>query len=413
MRASSQRVNDSSEKRLFAAKATLYDEKISAIILAAGCSSRMGTLKPILKLGKQTILKRAISLFQDLGIDDVIVVVGHRAKEIISHVENCRVRAIANKQFERGMFSSVQAGVNALRPESEAFFVLPADIPLVRTQTIRNLLETYQGGSSRVVFPAFLGKRGHPPLTSAQYRNEILSYCGDEGLRGFFGKHNLHSERMEVADEMILFDLDTPADYEALVARFSRYDVPTPRELKALLRHTVHLSGELIDHSRAVASLALSLASALNRRGCRLDMELILAASMLHDIAKGQPNHAGVGAEMISRMGFSAVAEVVAAHTDIIVKVQNTVTEREVVYLADKLVQGSDVTSLRARFEEANKRCSDDPVAHKLMLNRLDNAEMINHRCESILGFCLESNLMTHVDEQEDKEIQSLLAHAW
>ena len=83
------------------------------------------------------------------------------------------------------------------------------------------------------------------------------------------------------------------------------------------------------------------------------------------------------------------------------------------VYLADKLVQGGDITPLRARFEEANKRCRDDPVAHKLMLNRLDNAEMIKHRCESILGFCLESNLMTHVDEQEDKEIQSLLAHAW
>src|SRR5208283_3811365 len=124
MRASSQGENDSPEKRLFAAKATLYDEKISAIILAAGYSRRMGALKPILKLGGKTILERTISLFQDFGIEDVIVVVGHRAKEIVSHVENCRAQVITNEQFERGMFSSVQAGVNALRPESEAFFVL-------------------------------------------------------------------------------------------------------------------------------------------------------------------------------------------------------------------------------------------------------------------------------------------------
>ena len=193
---------------------------IAAIILAAGYSSRMGTPKPMLKIGDRTILERAIELFRDVGIEDVIVVVGHRANEIISHVEYCRARAITNEQFERGMFSSVQAGVNALSPESEAFFVLPVDIPLVRTETIRDLLGAYRDGNSKIVFPAFLGKRGHPPLISASYRNEILSYSGGDGLRGFFRKHNRHSERLEVSDEMILLDLDTPADYQALVARF-------------------------------------------------------------------------------------------------------------------------------------------------------------------------------------------------
>jgi molybdenum cofactor cytidylyltransferase len=195
-------------------------KRIAATILAAGCSSRMGTLKPMLKLGDQTILERAISVFQDFGIEDVIVVVGRRANEVISQVENCRARAITNEQFERGMFSSVQAGVNALRPESEAFFVLPVDIPLVSTQTIRDLLEAYRGGKSKIVVPAFRGRRGHPPLISASYRNEILSYSGGDGLRGFFRKHDRDLEQVEVADEMILFDLDTPADYQALVARF-------------------------------------------------------------------------------------------------------------------------------------------------------------------------------------------------
>ncbi len=71
-----------------------------------------------------------------------------------------------------------------------------------------------------IVFPAYLGKRGHPPLVSGTYQNEILSYSGDDGLRGFFRKHDRDSELVEVPDEMILFDLDTPADYEDLVARF-------------------------------------------------------------------------------------------------------------------------------------------------------------------------------------------------
>ncbi len=150
--------------------------KISAIILAAGYSSRMGTLKPILKLGDKTILERAIRLFRDVGIEDVIVVVGHGAEQIIPIVHDCGARAVMNGQFDRGMFSSVQAGVNALSPESEAFFVLPVDIPSVSSQTIRDLLTAYWGGKSKIVVPAFQGRRGHPPLISAGYRNEILSY---------------------------------------------------------------------------------------------------------------------------------------------------------------------------------------------------------------------------------------------
>jgi molybdenum cofactor cytidylyltransferase len=208
------------KKRPSEAKDARFDEKISAIILAAGYSSRMGTLKPLLKLGDKTILEHEIELFSDLGIQDVIVVVGHGAEQIIPIVHDCGAREVMNTQFERGMFSSVQAGVNALRPGSEAFFVLPVDIPLVRSQTIRDLLTAYCGEKSKIVVPAFRGKRGHPPLISASYRNEILSYCGDEGLRGFFRKHNRHSNLVEVADEMILFDLDTPADYEALLVRF-------------------------------------------------------------------------------------------------------------------------------------------------------------------------------------------------
>ncbi len=195
-------------------------KRIAAIILAAGYSSRMGALKPMLKLGDQTILERAIRLFRESGVEDVIVVVGHGAKETIPIVHDCGARVVMNEQFEQGMFSSVQAGVNELGTESEAFFVLPVDIPLFRSQTIRDLLEAYRGGKSKIVVLAFRGKRGHPPLISASYRNEILSYSGADGLRGFFRKHDRDSKRVEVADEMILFDLNTPADYEALVARF-------------------------------------------------------------------------------------------------------------------------------------------------------------------------------------------------
>ncbi len=194
--------------------------RISAIILAAGYSRRMGTLKPTLKLGDTTVLEHAIRLFRDLGIKDVIVVTGHEAGQIIPVVHDCGARAILNRQFERGMFSSVQSGVKAVKTASHAFFVLPVDIPLVRPQTIEDLLKAYHIGKGKIVFPVFLGKRGHPPLVDACYRNEILSYSGEGGLRAIFRNHEEESINIEVADEMILSDLDTPADYIAFVSRF-------------------------------------------------------------------------------------------------------------------------------------------------------------------------------------------------
>lgn len=193
---------------------------ISAIILAAGYSRRMGTLKATLKLGDRTVLERSIGLFRDLGIKDVIVVTGHGAEQIAPIVYSCGVRAILNTQFEQGMFSSVQSGVKAVKKSSHAFFVLPVDIPLVRPQTIRDLLEGYQMEKGQILFPMFLGKRGHPPLVDACYRNEILSYSGEGGLRAIFRNHEEESINVEVADEMILSDLDTPDDYTAFVSRF-------------------------------------------------------------------------------------------------------------------------------------------------------------------------------------------------
>jgi molybdenum cofactor cytidylyltransferase len=194
---------------------------ISAIILAAGYSRRMGALKPLLKLGDGTVLERVIGLFSGSGINDVIVVVGHGASHTIPIAHQCGAQAVMNRRFDQGMFSSVQEGVRALSPDSLAFFMLPVDIPLVRPQTIEELLEAYYRGMGKIVFPAFLGKRGHPPLVDTRYRDEILAHPGEGGLRAILRNHEDQSIEIEVADEMILFDLDTPADYEAVVARFT------------------------------------------------------------------------------------------------------------------------------------------------------------------------------------------------
>ena len=105
---------------------------ISAIILAAGFSSRMDGFKPLLPLGESNVLTHAVDIFLKADIGDIRVVIGHRASEIRSLVKATGAEAIINPRYRTGMLSSIQAGIMNLPKTQKAFFILPVDIPLVR-----------------------------------------------------------------------------------------------------------------------------------------------------------------------------------------------------------------------------------------------------------------------------------------
>ena len=137
--------------------------KISALILSAGYSSRMGKFKPLLPFGKTTVLHRVIGMFQKSGIRDIKVVTGYRGEETAREAERMNAQPLFNSLYDQGMFSSVQAGVQSLDSGTCAFFVLPVDIPLVQPETIVLLADSWQKTKPGVVYPVFKGKRGHPP----------------------------------------------------------------------------------------------------------------------------------------------------------------------------------------------------------------------------------------------------------
>jgi len=132
-------------------------EKVAAIILSAGYSSRMGEFKPLLLLGEMTVLERAIRLFQSAGVIDILVVVGYRSDDLLPLIEKWGARWVVNEHYWEDMFSSVVVGVNSLDPDREAFFLLPVDVPLVRGQTILDLLEAYRINKKKDIFFRFLG----------------------------------------------------------------------------------------------------------------------------------------------------------------------------------------------------------------------------------------------------------------
>lgn len=193
-------------------------DNVASIVLAAGYSSRMGSsFKPLLRLGRYTAVERTVKTHLDAGIGDVIVVVGYRADDVTEAVKQLGVGVVTNRHFDRGMFSSVQTGVATLKPDIRAFFIMPADIPLVKPATILAILDNYATGPCGIIYPAYRGIKGHPPLITSRFASEIMESPAPDGLRGILKKHEDEARYLEVADEAILMDMDTLKDYSQLI----------------------------------------------------------------------------------------------------------------------------------------------------------------------------------------------------
>lgn len=364
--------------------------RLAAVILAAGHSTRLPRFKPLLKLGGQSLLARAASLFRQAGAEEIIVVTGARAGEVAGEARALNVRPVLNADFEAGMFTSVQAGLAALPPDIAATFVLPVDVPLVRPATVRALAERFRQGQAQVLIPTFHGAPGHPPLLNASALPQLLAWGGQGGLAGALS--TLPCEPLPVADCQILFDVDDDAACAEAEARLSRLDLASPQEALALL--DIHAAGERgLAHGRGVADVALALAQALNVQGAGLDLELVEAAALLHDIAKGQPRHELAGAQLLAALGFTRTADIVAVHRDIDPAGLKRPTERELVYLADKLVRGAQRMGIVQRFQEKLVRFAGDEAACAAITRRLGHALGMRELVERSAGRRLEDIL--------------------
>lgn len=193
---------------------------LAAIILAAGYSSRMKLFKPLLPLGSSTVIENSIDSFLEAGIENITVVIGFQANKLIPVLEHKGVKWIYNEKFSEGMYSSIIAGVKSLPSHVKGFFLLPADIPLVKWETIDSLVEGYRQSNQSIIYPTFLERRGHPPLISSCLFPEIIKYDGSGGLKALLNKYEDQAYYVEVEDGGTIFDIDTYEDYLKLCAKF-------------------------------------------------------------------------------------------------------------------------------------------------------------------------------------------------
>jgi len=366
------------EKEDIQAKASL-----AAIIVAAGYSFRMKRFKPLLSLGGSTVLEQAVHSFQDNGIRDIRVVVGHRANELFPVIDRLGVQTIVNPNFSEGMFSSVTSGVKSLSPAVKGFFLLPVDNPIVKQDTLEKLQNTFFTTEFGIIYPSYQGKRGHPPLISCRYVNKVMTWNKPGGMRALLEQYEHDAIDVEVDDLGVLLDMDTPEDYQQMLKYCGDTQIPSEEECYAIIKKA-NTPVKVFNHCKQVAQLSSAMGSYLIKSGCQMNLELIRAAALLHDLAKGEPHHAQVGAKML--VNYPEVAEIVAEHTDICLNpADQALTEKEIVYLADKLVIDDQIISLQVRFSgllEQNK--NDQEVFRKIRL-RLSNAERIQTRIEQII----------------------------
>ncbi|WP_319548364.1 DVU_1551 family NTP transferase [Desulfogranum marinum] len=362
-------------------------KKLGAIILAAGYSSRMDGFKPLMQLGEHSLVGHCIRLFKTKGIDRVVVVVGHRQQEVAVEVTRQGAEPLFNPDFDKGMFSSVCTAV-AKMTELDGFFLLPVDIPLVRPVTIDLLVSGFDGKS--VIYPCRDGRRGHPPLIPGHLVKEIIAYTGEGGLRSLLQR--FPGKDVFIWDDGAFMDADTAKDFARLAARLPQLEKGSRREAEALA--AMYMPQRGIAHGRAVAKVAGTLARALVEHGRTLDLDIVYNGGLLHDVAKGQPEHEARGAEMMRMFGLDQLAEVVGSHRDALPVVPEKLGEKEVVCLADKLVRGNQLVSVAERFGEKLILYKDDPEACKAIRSRMNTAVALQQAVEQVASTTIEHLLL-------------------
>jgi len=187
---------------------------ITAIILAAGQSKRMGTAKMLLPFGESTIIESVIANVLQSGVDRVFVVVGADRGILEEKIRQLPVTIIFNPLYATGMLSSVQCGFENADASVQAAVIVLGDQPSLSPATIEHLVAAHRRTKKGIVLPVYRGRRGHPILIDTKYKKEIQRLNPHIGLRELIRNHTEDIFEVEVGTDAILQDIDTPGDYK-------------------------------------------------------------------------------------------------------------------------------------------------------------------------------------------------------
>ncbi len=192
--------------------------KISAIILSAGSSHRMGKHKALLTIDKKTFLQHIIDVVESAGVKNTVVVLGFEAQTIRETLSSFCGTIIINEEWKTGQLSSIIAGMNALnKKECNGMLICPVDHPLITTMLVEKLLQAFYESNKQIVVPTYCGRRGHPIIISSALFPEIKNASVEVGLRSVVHAHEKNICEVPTEEEGILINIDTPEDYQQYI----------------------------------------------------------------------------------------------------------------------------------------------------------------------------------------------------
>jgi molybdenum cofactor cytidylyltransferase len=189
--------------------------RISALLLAAGSSTRMGQPKALLPIRSQPAIRHCLTTLRRSPVREIIVVLGPESEAAAPLLADLSVTLVRTTGPRCEMAASVRLGVQAMRPDAVGALISLVDHPLVQAQTLKEVLAAAASGE-RIVIPTFRGRRGHPTFFPQAVLTDIFRGCN---LREIIGRHPGSITLVPVADEGVVLDMDTPEDYREICRR--------------------------------------------------------------------------------------------------------------------------------------------------------------------------------------------------
>jgi len=194
-------------------------DKVYAIILAAGASSRMGSPKQLLEWRSRPLLEHAVVNARSILSERVIVVLGAHAESIQTTVDLDGVSSLVNSNWQEGMASSIRAGVQALPESASAALILLCDQPLINAAHMQNLLNGWQQAPTRIVASQYHHSAGVPALFPAEFFEHLLTLKGDRGAKPILMKFEDSLLKIPLPEAEL--DIDSAADFDHLTGHYS------------------------------------------------------------------------------------------------------------------------------------------------------------------------------------------------
>jgi molybdenum cofactor cytidylyltransferase len=188
---------------------------ISAVILSAGESSRMGRPKALLPIDGQTFIEKIVGALKQTPVGKVIVILGHNADEMRPHIEHLPVEILVNPDYKLGQLSSLQVAVRCLEAVADCVGMLVhlVDHPYIDAKLVESMIEGFHASGKLIVVPRYGAKRGHPVIFSRELFGELLAAPMDQGAKAVVNAHRDDTLEIDTADSGVTVDIDTPELY--------------------------------------------------------------------------------------------------------------------------------------------------------------------------------------------------------